>query len=251
MFPYFHLFHHRFYSYEIVTVVAVIFFFAYFSTALVKLRMNRSEIALFVFAGAFVQYFGGSVIPFLYLGFYEHKMPWMNIWEKPPGRFFHSVALALIAHIVIYCRLFKWPARKVLDIFASAMIFASAIGRIGCLLHGCCSGGRCDLPWAVTLRIFPGVRVHPTQIYALILEVALGFFLCGFDKRKKYDGQTFWMGVFLYSIYRFVIEFWRINAFFFWGLTHAQVFSVLTLALASYVLTRRGWFTFPKAKKSG
>ena len=36
------------------------------------------------------------------------------------------------------------------DLVAPSLMLGLAIGRIGCLLNGCCFGGPCDLPWAVS-----------------------------------------------------------------------------------------------------
>jgi phosphatidylglycerol:prolipoprotein diacylglycerol transferase len=36
------------------------------------------------------------------------------------------------------------------DLIAPSLALGLAIGRIGCLLNGCCYGGPCDRPWAVT-----------------------------------------------------------------------------------------------------
>ena len=36
------------------------------------------------------------------------------------------------------------------DVIAPSMVLGLAIGRLGCLLNGCCYGGQCDLPWAMT-----------------------------------------------------------------------------------------------------
>ena len=42
------------------------------------------------------------------------------------------------------------PMRAMADILAPCFMVGLAIGRLGCLLNGCCYGGPCDLPWAVT-----------------------------------------------------------------------------------------------------
>jgi phosphatidylglycerol:prolipoprotein diacylglycerol transferase len=36
------------------------------------------------------------------------------------------------------------------DLLAPSMLLGLAIGRIGCLMNGCCYGGECHLPWAIT-----------------------------------------------------------------------------------------------------
>ena len=42
------------------------------------------------------------------------------------------------------------PVLAVLDIIAPSMVVAAALGRIGCFLNGCCYGGECTWPVAMT-----------------------------------------------------------------------------------------------------
>lgn len=44
----------------------------------------------------------------------------------------------------------KLPALAMADLVAPAMMAGLAIGRIGCLLNGCCYGGESNVPWAIT-----------------------------------------------------------------------------------------------------
>jgi phosphatidylglycerol:prolipoprotein diacylglycerol transferase len=44
----------------------------------------------------------------------------------------------------------KLPMLAIADMIAPSLVLGLAIGRIGCLLNGCCFGGPCELPWAVT-----------------------------------------------------------------------------------------------------
>ncbi|HMO83838.1 MAG TPA: prolipoprotein diacylglyceryl transferase, partial [Lacipirellulaceae bacterium] len=44
----------------------------------------------------------------------------------------------------------KLPALAIADIVAPGMMVGLALGRVGCLLNGCCYGGESTLPWAVT-----------------------------------------------------------------------------------------------------
>jgi phosphatidylglycerol:prolipoprotein diacylglycerol transferase len=239
MHPSFYLFGHQFNSYDVIEQIAAVIGFIYMSMALRKLKIAAIPIAIYLFLGIVVQYFGGTLIPLLYRWFYFHQTPWWDVWEKSPGRYFHSVILSMILFTVLYSKWLKWPAGKVLDHLAIALILASSIGRVGCYFQGCCGGKPCDLPWAVVFPRHPELRVHPTQIYMVILESALWLFLLYFnDHKKKYDGQTFWTGVLLYGIYRTGLEFFRTNPVFILGLTHAQVFSIFTVILSLVVLSR-------------
>ena len=52
----------------------------------------------------------------------------------------------------------KLPVLAIADIIAPSMVVGLALGRIGCFLNGCCYGGLCEGPLAVT---FPGEPAYP------------------------------------------------------------------------------------------
>ncbi|MDR1924729.1 MAG: prolipoprotein diacylglyceryl transferase [Planctomycetaceae bacterium] len=56
----------------------------------------------------------------------------------------------------------KYNALVILDLIVPTVMLGIAIGRIGCFLNGCCFGGVCDLPWAVTFPV--GSPAHICQI---------------------------------------------------------------------------------------
>jgi phosphatidylglycerol:prolipoprotein diacylglycerol transferase len=58
---------------------------------------------------------------------------------------------------------YRVPLLATADLMAPSLILGQAIGRIGCLLNGCCFGGPCELPWAVT---FPWNS--PAQVYQVM-----------------------------------------------------------------------------------
>lgn len=47
---------------------------------------------------------------------------------------------------VVYLKLHKLPLAKTADLVAPAMVLGLAIGRLGCLMNGCCFGGVCESP---------------------------------------------------------------------------------------------------------
>ncbi len=51
--------------------------------------------------------------------------------------------------LLAFTRVYKLPVLATFDLMAPSLVLGAAIGRIGCLLNGCCFGGACDLPWAV------------------------------------------------------------------------------------------------------
>ncbi len=172
--------------------------------------------------------------------------PWtiLSVWQG--GMSFHGGAIAGVAS-GIYCLKKRGlsPAMMV-DAAAPGLAVGYAIGRIGCLLNGCCHGGPSDLPWAMS---FPdgedGVRYHPVQLYAAILNGLLTWWLARQYLAPHRVGQVINSFVGWYSVYRFLIESLRrgVSAKVVWGgLTEAQWFSAWSIvaAIAVHFLLLRG-----------
>ncbi len=58
--------------------------------------------------------------------------------------------LAGLLGLLSFARIHKLPLMALADLIAPSMVLGLAFGRIGCLMNGCCFGGECDLPWAIT-----------------------------------------------------------------------------------------------------
>jgi phosphatidylglycerol:prolipoprotein diacylglycerol transferase len=60
--------------------------------------------------------------------------------------------------------LFWWryriPLLATADLIAPSMLLGLTLGRVGCMLNGCCYGGPCDLPWSVTFPWNSPVHQH-------------------------------------------------------------------------------------------
>jgi phosphatidylglycerol:prolipoprotein diacylglycerol transferase len=50
----------------------------------------------------------------------------------------------------LFWRRYRMPLLATADLIAPSMLLGLALGRVGCLLNGCCFGGPCDLPWGLT-----------------------------------------------------------------------------------------------------
>ena len=138
---------------------------------------------------------------------------------------------------IIYLRAKKLPLWKLADILAPSIALGHAIGRIGCLMNGCCYGRACELPWAIR---FPAdhethhAPVHPTQIYESLLNFALYAALAWLFRRKKFDGQVFAAYLVCYALLRACVESFRGDypVYYLGGMvTPAQLVSVGILAV--------------------
>ena len=104
--------------------------------------------------------------------------------------------------------------RAALDLIGLSIPVPWIAAKLGCLLNGCCYGKPCSLPWAITFpevaRGAPaGVPLHPTQLYESAGEFINFLILIALRKNKSFNGQLFMTYLLLYSVLRFIVEFFR------------------------------------------
>lgn len=163
----------------------------------------------------------------------------------------------------------KLPLWAMADLIAPSLMIGLAFGRIGCFLNGCCYGGVCDLPWAVTfprdslpyIEQYESGRfgdvaslnpselparsqsVHPAQLYSAIDAALLGWLLWSYYPFRRRDGEVIALMLTLHPISRFLLEMIRVDegAVFGTGLSISQNLSIvfLVLALVGWILLLR------------
>ncbi len=219
--------------YGLMTFVSFVISAYYLYHAFSAIPGVRRRDVLWVLLGGFgMSEIGGALVPYLYRFFAEgYRESYLDA-----GRWFHSVFLTIFFYGLAMAKLLRWPVKKCMDQYMIGAMLMSAVGRIGCFLNGCCGGKPTLLAWGLCFPEAPGVRVHPTQLYMFAIELGLFFFLRRFQQTQRYDGQTFWTGVWAYSAYRLWIETLRTNPDVLWGMTAAQLFSASALLLSSSML---------------
>jgi len=155
--------------------------------------------------------------------------------------------LFAIATLAICSRIKHLPLLKLLDIATPTTAIGIAIGRIGCFMNGCCFGLPTKMPWGVVFpagslaySYFPNQHIHPTQLYSSFSVLLIFFILVLLYKHKKFDGFVFLWGVILYSLYRFIVEFFRFSPMHWWGLTPSQWIVLVLVVVAVAMLVRLG-----------
>ncbi len=189
----------------------------------------------------------GARILYVLLDLNEFRGHWVEVFKVWTGGIsVHGAIISGILFLWWYCHRHKLDYLKFADLCAPAFALGYAIGRIGCFLNGCCYGYKCDLPWAVRFVTDEHTGVltppsHPTQLYATLMNLVIFFVLDRWSRRPHKRGAIFLGFLSLYCVYRFIDEQFRKNAtadVFFWGLTHAQWFSLAMLPLLLFLLWR-------------
>ena len=138
----------------------------------------------------------------------------------------------------------------VADLFALALPLGQSIGRIGCLINGCCFG-RPSTSWfsyqypadsaiwitqvhkhQIAQHAKECLPVLPVQLFQSGINLVIWGILLFMAPKVKHQGQLFSFYLILYSVGRFFNEFNRGDYLtYYWGLTISQLICLLLAPL--------------------
>jgi phosphatidylglycerol:prolipoprotein diacylglycerol transferase len=190
-----------------------------------------------------------------------HVIDKLGYYVDNPGEIFGFAGLTIFGAILggllggwIYCRRSRLSFGFLGDLAAPGIILAQAIGRVGCVINGCCCGKTTSLPWAFfwthpdshASACAPlGTLIHPTQMYELLGDLvifALLFWV--FRGHVKPNGSLLALYFLMYSALTFTVRFWRGDVESFAGpIQEGQLIAMIVFVLAAgwLVLKRVHW----------
>lgn len=146
----------------------------------------------------------------------------------------------------IYARVKKISPLKLFDFGMPYLVLAQAIGRWGNFVNQEAFGTNTRLPWGMTgdnirdylsreqfnlaekhIIVNPDIPVHPTFLYESLWNIGVFLILMWFRKRKKYDGEVFFMYMALYGLGRSWIEALRTDSLWVGNLRVSQVLAAI------------------------
>ena len=215
---------------------------AYFLTQFLFDKYNEDSTGLFkLYAGIFIFAWIGAKVFFLYFSsqdkFYQYL--YADYFWLGGGFVFYGGLIFGIIFYLIYSLIFKKFDFQKGYLLIPGLAFGHAVGRLGCLLTGCCYGALCRLPWAIKTN--SGLR-HPVQLYEAISLFVIGFLVFGWIKRQKNNKSVVLNYIFIYSIVRFFIEFFRgdeVRGIFWFQLSSSQLISIGLFVSAIFVKYKR------------
>lgn len=191
-----------------------------------------------ILASGFVGATFAAKLPFLILG--QASGPWWATWLGD-GK---TILWGLVGgYVGVEIGKFMVDVRtRTGDTFVVGIATAVGIGRIGCLLFGCCYGTPTDLRLGVRFSTAEdhGVLLrHPAQAYESVFHLAFAC-VAAYGIGRGWWKQN-WMPVYLiaYCVYRFVSEFIRPEPVMLIGFTFYQLSAVLIAFGMSIVLLKR------------
>ncbi len=123
------------------------------------------------------------------------------------------------------------------DRFATVLPFSFAIGRVGCLLAGCCLGAKWDGFCAIADAA--GVMRHPAVVYEMVFQLAVGGLFIWMLRRRMLNGRFFSLYLMLYGTFRFGIEYVRDTPRFFGPFSGYQVICLTMIPVGAGFFIKR------------
>ncbi|HOV98839.1 MAG TPA: prolipoprotein diacylglyceryl transferase [Bacteroidota bacterium] len=200
----------------------------------------------------------GSKILYLIENWSEFIVDPIGMAFNPGGLTFYGGFILATVVIYFYVKSKKLHFLTVADAISPALILAYGIARIGCHLAGDGDYGfPTTLPWGTdyshgtyppsyAFRDFPEITsqfpngivpntipCHPTPVYEFIICSIMFIYLWKIRKKPAPTGKLFMLYLILAGSERFAIEFIRLNPRILFGMTEAQLISIVMILIGA------------------
>ena len=124
---------------------------------------------------------------------------------------FHGGLLGVFFASIIFAKKQKQNSFLYMDVVSIIAPIGIFFGRISNFINSELYGTVSNVPWAVTFIKIDNFSRHPSQLYEAFLEGIILFIILIHSKNKYRDKPGVISSLFLifYSIFRFIIEFFR------------------------------------------
>ena len=161
---------------------------------------------------------------FYYYPSYYLQNPIQILFLWNGGLSFHGGLLGLVVGGYIFCRKYKINFLEISDLMTLPIPLFLSVGRIANFFNSELYGKITNVWWCVKFKNINGCR-HPTEIYESISDFFIFLILIYTYLKKKQKlkrGTIFLSFVFLYSLFRFFIDFFRVYEKYYLGLGSGQ-----------------------------
>ncbi len=144
-----------------------------------------------------------------------HVIDLWSYYSQNPGKIIGGEGLTIYGAILgaalgvwIYCRINKISFGYMTDVITPGIIMGQMLGRVGCLINGCCYGTTSENNPIAIIYDLPnsfgplGIPTQPTVAYEILFLGALLAFILAFRKYFKPAGVQFLFYLGMYSLWR-------------------------------------------------
>ena len=252
----FSLFNIDIYWYAIIIACGILMAFIYCSKEAKRQGMDKDLFIDILLWGIPSGVIGGRLYYVIFKWEYYSK----NLGEifaiRDGGLAIYGAIIFAVISVYIYTKKNKINTLKVFDIGAIGLLIGQAVGRWGNFFNQEAFGGNTSLLWGMTsekicaylemlknkgINVDPTLPVHPTFLYESLWNLAGVIIFNYLIKRKKFDGQIFFLYIIWYGFGRMLIEGLRTDSLYFLGFRISQIIGALSVIFGTvlYILLRK------------
>ena len=159
---------------------------------------------------------------------------------------FHGGLIGVIVVSIWFAKKNNQNSFDYLDIVSSVAPIGIFFGRIANFINSELYGVETSLPWGVKFIKVDDIYRHPSQIYEALFEGLILFLILMYFRYKhtiKTPGFISSLFLIFYSIFRFILEFFRAPdehlGYLFLNLTMGQIISFIFLLIGIYLILKK------------
>ena len=220
MYPRIHFLNSDISTYLLCTICGFLFCYLFLNKLLLERYIFRK------YSGAYLlssigMLLGAKLFGFISKLFYTYGLEKTLRFEyslKKSGIVYLGGLLGYLVLLRVLCFFKDRNWNEISDITAVIVPLFHFFGRIGCFFGGCCYGMESNsciaIPYRIVLKDEQWTNRIPVQLMEAFFELILFVIFYSWyqnilKKQKEGNGQILILYLLLYSIWRFVIEFWR------------------------------------------
>jgi len=209
-----------------------------------SLKEKFDDFITYIILGIIVGGRLGYVI-FYNLEYYSNNLTDVfKVWQG--GMSFHGGLIGVIAVSIWFSKKNNQDSFSYLDVVSIVAPIGIFFGRIANFINSELYGIETDMPWAVKFIQIDNLYRHPSQLYEAFFEGLILFFILIYFRNKgfmKISGLISSLFLVFYSVFRFVIEFYRVPdeqlGYLFFNLTMGQIISFAFFLVGAYLFTTK------------
>jgi len=209
-----------------------------------RLKEKFDDYLTYIILGIIIGGRLGYVLLYNFNYYLNNLIDIFKIWQG--GMSFHGGLLGIIFVSIWFAKKNNHNPFQYLDIIALVAPIGIFFGRIANFINSELYGLETSLPWAVKFIKVDYLYRHPSQLYEATFEGLILFIILLQLRNKGFMKiPGFISGIFLifYSIFRFIIEFFRAPdvqlGYLFFDLTMGQIISFIFFLIGAYLLVAR------------
>jgi len=209
-----------------------------------NLKNKFDDFIAFLILGIIIGGRLGYVFFYNFEYYFNNPADIFKIWQG--GMSFHGGLIGVIMATIWFSKRNNQNAFDYLDIVSLVAPIGIFCGRLANFINSELYGIETNMPWAVKFVQIDNLFRHPSQLYEAIFEGIILFFILMYFRKKGFMKiPGFISGLFLifYSIFRFLIEFFRAPdeqlGYLFFSLTMGQIISFIFLMIGIYLIINK------------